>query len=190
MSKYDILSWVIYMSYIYIILSQSGSIVSKAIKMATKKQFNHCSLSLDRELHHMYSMGRIFPNNPWIGGLVQERPNIGTYKKFDETYCRILKVPVTNQQYDHIALILKKMYAHRRHYRYNYRGLLLGKMGYVRESDHHFYCSEFVRFVLRESGVDVSFLTDIPVPEEFMNMPHSTVIYEGLLNRVEENQLV
>ena len=178
------------MAYIYIILSQSGSIVSKAIKIATKKQFNHCSLSLDKELHHMYSMGRIFPHNPLIGGLVQERPNVGTYKKFDETYCRILEVPVTDQQYENIASLLMSMYLRRRHYRYNYRGLFLGKMGYARESDHHFYCSEFVRFVLQTSGVDVSFLTDIPVPEEFMNMPDSTIIYEGLLNRVEKKQVV
>ena len=46
------------MRSIYLVMSQTGTILSKAIKGVTCDQYNHISISLDPSLECMYSFGR------------------------------------------------------------------------------------------------------------------------------------
>ena len=55
---------------IYIILTETGSLLSRAIQVYTQKNFNHVSIAFDPELKEMYSFGRKYENNPLIGGFV------------------------------------------------------------------------------------------------------------------------
>lgn len=43
------------MKKIYIILTHTGTLLSKIIKMYTKDEYSHVSISLDSELEEMYS---------------------------------------------------------------------------------------------------------------------------------------
>ena len=86
------------MKKIYIILTHSGSLLSKAIKTVKKYEYTHVSIALDKELHQMYSFGRLYPYNAFIGGFVQESPNYGTFKRFSKTKTKILCLNVTNEQ--------------------------------------------------------------------------------------------
>lgn len=49
------------MKKIYIILTFTGTALSRIIKFATKVEFAHVSIALDEELNEMYSFGRINP---------------------------------------------------------------------------------------------------------------------------------
>lgn len=69
------------MKHIYVVISQTASIVSRLIRWSTGDPYTHASISLDQNLDEMYSFGRIFPNNPLIGGFVKESPRYGTMKK-------------------------------------------------------------------------------------------------------------
>ena len=60
------------MKKIYIVLTHSGTTLSKIIKGFTKDEFSHVSISLDKELNEMYSFGRLNPYNPFWGGFVHE----------------------------------------------------------------------------------------------------------------------
>ena len=73
------------MKRIYLILTYSGTILSRIIKIYTRDEFAHVSISLDEELNQMYSFGRLNPYNPFIGGFVHEGINIGTFKRFRKT---------------------------------------------------------------------------------------------------------
>ena len=73
------------MKKIYIILTHTGTTLSKIIKKYTKDEFSHVSISLDVKLENMYSFGRLKPYNPFIGGFVHEYINKGTYKRFYNT---------------------------------------------------------------------------------------------------------
>ena len=53
------------MKKIYIVLTHSGTALSKIIKGFTKDEFSHVSISLDKELNEMYSFGRLNPYNPF-----------------------------------------------------------------------------------------------------------------------------
>ena len=186
------------MENIYIVLTQSRSIVARAIKKATKKTYNHCSIAFEPELPEMYSMGRINPNNPVFGGLVIEKINQGTYKKFDDTVCEILEIKVSAEQLKLMKKQLKLMLSEQKSYKYNYLGLFAGAAGISYRPEKRFFCSEFVRYILNAGSVDTSFLPEIVQPTDFLKFSEYTIVYKGLLkeayipkiNRLYGNELV
>ena len=60
------------MKEIYIVLTHTGTTLSKLIKSYTKDEFSHVSIALDIKLEKMYSFGRLNPYNPFVAGFVHE----------------------------------------------------------------------------------------------------------------------
>ena len=58
------------MKNIYLILTYTGTPLSKIIRSCTKDEFSHVSIALDRELNEMFSFGRTQLYNPLSGGIV------------------------------------------------------------------------------------------------------------------------
>ena len=79
---------------IYIVISQTGTMLSKIVRLYTGDTYNHASIALDKELRQMYSFGRINPYNPVIGGFVKESPNSGTFKRFYNTDIAIIELEI------------------------------------------------------------------------------------------------
>ena len=50
---------------IYIVLSQSGSMVSFILKLITKTPYNHVSISIEDDCKPMYSFGRKYAYFPF-----------------------------------------------------------------------------------------------------------------------------
>ena len=80
------------------ILTYSGTVLGKLIKMYTRSDYSHVSLSLDEKLTKMYSFGRLNAYNPFIGGFVHEGVNIGTFKRFKKTKAIIYSLDLTEEQ--------------------------------------------------------------------------------------------
>ena len=85
---------------LYIVISQTGTLLSRILKQITGAEYNHASISLSRDLERMYSFGRRHPYNPFWGGFVIESPRTGTFKRFSETKVLVLSVSVTEEQQD------------------------------------------------------------------------------------------
>ena len=66
---------------LYIVISQTGTLLSRILKQITGAEYNHASISLSRDLERMYSFGRRNPYNPFWGGFVIESPRTGTFKR-------------------------------------------------------------------------------------------------------------
>ena len=49
---------------IYIVLTYSGTILSRIIRAYTGDEYSHVSIALDKDLEEMYSFGRLNPYNP------------------------------------------------------------------------------------------------------------------------------
>ena len=77
------------MKKIYIVLTYTGTILSKIVKMYTRREFSHVSIALDEDLDQMYSFGRINAYNPFWAAFVQEGIDKGTFKRFKKTKTRI-----------------------------------------------------------------------------------------------------
>src|SRR5699024_11036725 len=93
--------------YVYIILSDTGTLFTNVIKAYTKAPYNHASLSCDRELREMYSFGRKNPNNPLTGGFVKEDILTGTFSKYRHTTCVIYRLQVTEREMEKMTRILE-----------------------------------------------------------------------------------
>ena len=174
---------------IYVIISQTGTILSRIIKRLTGAQYNHASISLDKELTRMHSFGRVNPYNAFIGGFVQESPNFGTFKRFKDTDAIIIALDVDENTYSKAENLVETMWANRKNYHYNYLGLYLAAVHISRKKKNCFYCSEFVAHVLRECNVQGNeTLGDIIHPMDFFKFPHRK-IYTGKLRDYEDAKI-
>ena len=171
------------MKNIYIVVSQTGSIVSRIIRKVTGDKYTHAAISFDDKLNEMYSFGRIHPNNPVIGGFVKESPSYGTMKKFCMADIVVIKISVLEEKYKEINEYINSMYAERKKYHYNYIGLFLARRGLHYKRDNYFYCSEFVKDLLeRFNLVSENEFGNVIRPIEFLNLKEGEIVYQGKLN--------
>lgn len=167
---------------IYIVVSQTGTILSRILKVITGAEYNHVSISLTNDLHTMYSFGRRHPYNPVWGGFVQESLHHGTFKRFPKTKAVVIALPVEEALYLEMESFLEKMYQEKENYGYNYLGLVLAGIRVRYSSQKRYYCSEFVqdtllRFDLMQSGQ----VAPIVKPIHFLQLFNSQAIYRGIL---------
>lgn len=168
------------MKDIYIVLSQTGTALSRALKFITGAEYNHASISLDGTLSELYSFGRVNPMNPVIGGFVKESKDHGTFKRFSRTQIVVLRRQVSDEVYNDMQCYLNKMYSRRKEFGYNYSGLFLAAAKIHFSSRKRFYCSEFVRYVLIKFGMkEAQQLSEIVKPVDFLKLKGWDVVYRG-----------
>ena len=166
--------------HIYIVLIRSSTVLSRIIAFFTKSEYTHASIALDKELRKMYSFGRKWSANPFIGCFKREIiDNDLLYSTRNTTPSVILEIPVTKQQYKRIHAKIKNFLKENGRYRYNYFGLLANYFRLQYKNDDRFFCSEFVYHILHESGVfDLSIPREFVRPQDFLRIKNK-IIYEG-----------
>lgn len=169
------------MKKIYIIQSCTGTVLSDIIKGYTKNTYTHVSLSLDINLEHMYSFGRLNPYNPFWGGFVQESPEKGTFKRFYNTECAIYELEITEDQHKRLINKIKYFEKNKESYKFNIIGLFMVVANKRRVKKNTFYCAEFVKYVLKRSKININNLPKIIKPQDFSKLNGLNKIYEGKL---------
>ena len=105
---------------VYLLFTNTGSFLTKLIKLYTKKPYNHASIAFDSDLKEVYSFGRKAAGNPFIGGFVKEDVRAGLFKQAD---CSIYSFTVTEDQLQKMYDYIEKIEAQKKQYRYNFLGL-------------------------------------------------------------------
>lgn len=165
---------------LYIVLSQTGSVLSKLIKIYTHKPYSHSSISLQSDLSLMYSFGRIYPYFPLYGGFVKEGPSFGTFKRFPKTQVQVFSLKVSAEEYNCVSEIIEEMLSSDKRYRYNMLGVCYAAFGKKLNRKNCFYCSEFIAMLLKESHVRAAdALGNVVHPVNFSELPGARMIYEG-----------
>ena len=169
-------------AFVYIVVSQTGTVFSRIIKAISKKEYNHASISFCEDISLMYSFGRLNAYNPFIGGFVKESASFGTFKRFKNTKILLLQIPVKKEQFLNMQNTVEKMFTNRKNYTYNYLGVFLGAVKKVHKKENGFYCSEFVKHVLEKGNVNgTENLQDIIHPMNFLGLNDGKIIYSGKL---------
>jgi len=168
-------------NYIYIVLSFTGSTPSRFLRKFSNMAYTHSSISYDSLLREMYSFGRKKPNNFLVGGFVIESIGEGIYKRFPNTTCKVLRIPVSSTQLQRMQTLTGAFCTLKDHYHYSFRGVFLAYFKLKNDRKYHMYCTEFVRFILSESGFETSGIPEICHPSDFEMLPGAITVYEGLL---------
>lgn len=169
---------------IYILLSHSGSILSKLINIYTRKSYTHVSLGLDKDLNELYSFGRLKPYNPVLGGFIKEDILNGTYNRFPNTRCALYLLTVTQDQYKRLDVEIERFRKDQAKYRYNLIGLVGVIVNRPIQREYNYFCSQFVSEVLSNSGINIiEKIPGLTSPVDFLECKDLTIVYEGQLNQ-------
>jgi hypothetical protein len=170
-----------HMKHVYILLMHSGTLPSRVIKVFYRGKYSHIAIALEEDCYVTYSFGRLKLHNWLYGGFVVEKQDGPFFTWFKNTRCRIMELPVTDEQYALIKERLEEMTETREQYGYDWLGIPFHYFRIPRELDKRYMCSTFVASLLAGSGAcewdgDVS----LAKPEDFNNLPYSRKVYEGL----------
>lgn len=170
------------MKDIYIVLTYTGSVLSKIVKYYTKDKYSHVSIALDANLKELYSFGRLNPYNPYKAGFVHEEVNRGTFARFKNTIGAVYSFKVTDEEYFRISYAIEYMKENREKYKFNIIGLFFVSINRKYKRQNSFYCAEFVKYIL-EKTLDKKLLPEIVKPMDFLELDNMELIYEGLFKK-------
>lgn len=176
------------MKRIYIILTYSGTVLSRIVKAYTGAEYSHVSIGLDENLTKMYSFGRLNPYNPFIGGFVHEGINIGTFKRFKNTQTAVYSIMISDEQYNRLNQIVHKVEATSQEYKFNFIGLVAVALHMKIQRRRAFYCAEFVKYAMKKAQIKNN-LPDIVKPEDFLNLENIRLEYKGALKQYKVEEL-
>lgn len=165
---------------IYIVLTHTGTILSRIIRASTGAEYSHVSISLDKKLNKMYSFGRLNPYNPFIGGFVHEGIYIGTFKRFKNTIAEIYSIEVTNNQYRKIIREIKNIKNNKLNYKFNILGMIFAGINHKHHKNKSFYCAEFVKHLIDIADIDMNLPSTVK-PIDFKKYNDLDLLYKGRL---------
>lgn len=175
------------MKEIYILLTNSETLISKAIYRITRAEYTHAALAMDKDLTMLYSFGRKFRWSMFPAGFVREGVNHGVMGGSQNMKCALYTIHISDRAYQRLANRLRHMEAHRNCYRFNYLGLPLCHFGRKSGGKNVFFCSQFISHVLQESGaIEKGKHPSLTHPVDFQKISTARRIFEGRICELRE----
>lgn len=168
--------------YIYLIFSRTGTWLSRLISAFSDIRYPHVSLSFDEGFTEMYSFGRFNPDNPFSGGFVVENLRDGVFSKSASCKCMILRIKVTNKQYNALQKYIGKFSKEKDRYKYNFLGLygILLNISFKRKN--YYFCSQFISEALIKSHVLKSDKDpELTRTDDLYAIKNREILYEGFV---------
>jgi hypothetical protein len=170
---------------IYIILTDTGSILSRMIRLYTRAELNHCSIAFDDQLGEVYSFGRKYPRNPFIGGFVRENIRGHLFiSSHRPTNCAIFRCTLDIQSYNLIREQIHIIEADHEQYSYNIFGLFGVLLNIEVEPEKAFFCSQFISYLFENIGVRiVNKPPSLVTPQDIARSTKLQPLFYGALNQ-------
>ncbi|WP_342782137.1 hypothetical protein [Psychrobacillus soli] len=167
---------------VYVLLTDTGTLLNRTIKYFTNAPYNHVSIVFDEKLDEIYSFGRKYPRNPLIAGFIKEDIYFGTYRYFYNTRCVLSKIDVSLKEYNRIRDVIQSFNNNKDIYSYNLLGLVGVAVRCPINQRNKYFCSQFIAEVFEKSGLDLWNLPPTLVtPHDFFIHPRFELVYEGRL---------
>ena len=167
--------------HIYIVLTRTNTVLSNLISLIKKDEYTHASISVNKELNTIYSVGRKHACNPFVGCFVKENLFEGVFGFHNKLKGQVLQLNVTEEQYDEVRKLLYDFDSNSDYYKYNYLGLINSLLNRESFCDERFLCSEFVYYVLNKAGIaELNKPRNLVRPQDLLNIT-SEIVFEGNL---------
>lgn len=178
--------------HLYILFTRTKTTVSRLIYHIKHDKYTHTAIALDKDFNSMYSFGRKWTRNPFVGRFKQEHLAKGLYHNHKVLPGAIVEIEVSREQYYRVKELIEYFVAKRKALKYNYKGLIQGLLNREACYEDRFLCSEFVYFVLKESDVlDLQRARNLVRPQdlyETMINDYGRLVYEGDLKELNPYQ--
>ncbi|MEG1781959.1 MAG: hypothetical protein RR253_01790 [Oscillospiraceae bacterium] len=171
------------MKKFYIVLSRSGTILARAIRIFTKKYYNHTSISFERSLNTFYSFGRRNPRLMFPAGFITEGVHSGFFALHPKTKICVLEGEMSEEAFCGVQKKLEPFIREPKKYKYGILQMLKMMTGKPYRSQDHYVCSVFAAYLLDDYfdfGKDYSLV----YPEDFYIFDFKK-IYEGTTGEYE-----
>ena len=164
---------------IFIVLTDTGTLLTRMIRLYTKLPLNHVSISFDESLSEVYSFGRKRPHNPFIGGFVRE--DFSSYF-FHQSLCGVYRCKVSAEDYERMKVRIHEIEMEKHKYRYNFIGLFGVLFNKEIKREHAFFCSQFVATILNECEEKIVSCSPYLIqPHHFIVSERLELVYTGKL---------
>lgn len=174
--------------YLYIVVCAPKSVVAKIVKVFKKDTYTHSGICFDEFIDDIYSFSRKYLHFPFIGVFNNENLNKGFLKSCKVLPGKVMRIPVTEEQYTKAKEIVLNMYQNKKMYKYNVKGFFAHVLKINGESKNKYTCSEFVATVIESSGALKFGQKAFKIrPQDLSNMKFET-IFEGDLFIYYENR--
>lgn len=168
------------MKSIYIVLTKTGTALSRAIGFVTSEPYTHASISLDSSLEALYTFSRLQPEKPLPAGFTIESPYSGYMGLHPDTACEVYELKVTKSTYYKIKQKISKMNKEAWKYRYSILGTVYCMFHIKHKRPNYYFCSQFIGELLKESGaVTLPKHESLMHPVDYRSMPEFKLIYHG-----------
>lgn len=163
---------------VYIVFTNTSSLLSILIQLYTKNKLNHVLLSFDQHLQEIYSFGRKKTYNPFIGGFVREKIAAGLFKK---ARCEVYSYTISESDYEQMLTKVRQFESEKDLYRYNLLGQFAIILNYKLNRKNAFFCSQFVATILNEKKGVLDKTPSLCTPQDLLEVDQLQLIYKGLL---------
>lgn len=174
------------MKSVYIVLTDTGTVLTNCIKIFTRKNYNHSSIALDKQLDNVYSFGREKVNNPFKGGFVKEN----LYQDFFlRSRCQVYHLEMSEEHFERMQEKITEFELNRTDYRYNFIGLIGIALRQEWERENAFFCSQFLAYILQESGrVEFHKPIYLVTSDDLVASLNPQLIYQGTVSHYLASQ--
>ena len=144
---------------LYILLTKTPLKTGKIIRKFTKFEYNHCSITFDKNFNTLYSFTRKHKNSTFYAGLVKES-SLRFIEGNEKTKVQIFKIPLTSKQYKKLKKYIENLEKHEEEYIYNYINVLTYFFKKNIKVEKAYTCSEFTIHILKEFCKNTGFTKD------------------------------
>lgn len=177
------------MKTIYILLTRSGTLLSKLVYAVTGASYTHASMAFDEELNCLYSSTRKNGYTMFPAGPSKEYLNKGVFRLRGDAPCALYALDVTDEAYVRARRRAEHMMARGELYRFNTLGLILCALHIRWQRRRHYFCSQFVSEVLQKSGaLELPKPSTLMHPSDYAELPELRCLYRGTLAGLPQRQ--
>ena len=177
------------MKTIYILLTRSGTLLSKLVYAVTGASYTHASMAFDAELSCLYSSTRKNGYTMFPAGPSKEYLNKGVFRLRDDAPCVLYALEVSDEAYVRALRRTEEFMRHSEEYSFNILGLILCALHIRWQRRRHYFCSQFVSEVLQKSGaLDLPKPSTLMHPSDYAELPQLRCLYRGTLADLPQRQ--
>ena len=172
------------MKTIYLLFTQSNTLISRLIKFTTKAEYTHASISLSKNIFPFYSFGRKYNHLPLPAGFKKEHLDKGFLFKNPNIPCAIFSIDTSDEQYETMREYIEKTFESDKKYKFNMLGLITCKFGKPLKRKQKMFCSEFVANTLNRGNITNFSQPALVHPITLSKIPEAQCIYKGRIKDI------